>query len=210
MSVINTNAFVFYNKLLEGYQKENVDKGMDHPSNNIFVHAAINQAAANADNPFPVDSEAYKIYFTMMKHHSLWRLGGPDRKVSRRRFLANAVLLAEIGMENPFEIELEPVIEISTDTISLEALAEAEYAREDAKAIASGTYIPVQEPVMTFTGVFSEDEDDVIVTGLEVADEKQPQTESACKYTATTNTVADKKPGLFKRLMNKIRKKENA
>lgn len=145
-----------------------------------------------------------------MKHHSLWKLGGADRKISRRRFLNFAIKLAELGVENPFEIELEPVIEVSEDTISLEALAEAEYAREDAKAIASGTYIPVQEPVMMFTGVFSEDEDDVIVTGLEVVDEKQPQTESACKYTVTTNTVADKKPGLFKRLMNKLKKKENA
>ena len=210
MSIVNTNAFIFYNNLLESYNKESVDKGLDHPDNNMFVHSAINQAAANADNPFPTDSEAYQVYFSMMKHHSLWKLGGADRKISRRRFLNFAIQLAELAVENPFEIELEPVIEVSEDTISLEDLAEAEYAREDAKAIASGTYIPVQEPVMTFTGVFSEDEDDVIVTGLDVVDKNQHQTESACKHTATTNTVADKKPGLFKRLMNKIKKKENA
>lgn len=42
MSVVNTNAFIFYNKLLESYNKESVDKGLDHPDNNIFVHSAIN------------------------------------------------------------------------------------------------------------------------------------------------------------------------
>lgn len=207
MSVVNTNAFIFYNKLLESYNKESIDKGLDHPDNNIFVHSAINQAAANADNPFPTDIESYQVYFSMMKHHSLWRLGGADRKISRRRFLNFAVKLAELAVENPFEIELEPVIEVSEDTISLEALAEAEYAREDAAAIASGTYVPVGERSQVFTGVFSDDEESVHEISLDSDDEVETSVNSYAKSEAV---VPAKKPSIFKRLLNMIKKKEDA
>lgn len=207
MSVINTNAFIFYNKLLESYSKNSVDKGLDHPDNNIFVHSAINQAAANADNPFPTDIEAYQVYFSMMKHHSLWRLGGADRKISRRRFLNFAIKLAELAVENPFEIELEPVIEVSEDTLSLEALAEAEYAREDAAAIASGTYVPVVEPSQVFTGVFSDDEESV----HEVKPDSNDEVETSVNSNAEPEAVVPaKKPSIFKRLLNVIKKKEDA
>ena len=207
MSVVNTNAFLFYNKLLESYNKESVDKGLDHPDNNIFVHSAINQAAANADNPFPTDIEAYQVYFSMMKHHSLWRLGGADRKISRRRFLNFAIKLAELAVENPFEIELEPVVEVSEDTISLEALAEAEYAREDAAAIASGTYMPVGERSQVFTGVFSDDEDSVHEVNLDSDDEVETSVDSNAESEAV---VPIKKLNIFKRLFNMIKKKEDA
>lgn len=207
MSVVNTNAFIFYNKLLESYNKNSVDKGLDHPDNNIFVHSAINQAAANADNPFPTDIEAYQVYFSMMKHHSLWKLGGADRKISRRRFLNFAIKLAELAVENPFEIELEPVIEVSEDTISLEALAEAEYAREDAAAIASGTYVPVSERSQMFTGVFSDDEESVHEVNLDSDNEVEPSVNSNAEPEAV---VPAKKPSIFKRLLNMIKKKEDA
>lgn len=100
-------------------------------------------------------------------------------------------------MENPFEFELEPVIEIEDDHISLEALAEKEYEIEDAAAVASGTYIPVEIPI-TIMGVIPEDGDEV--------DEVEVQ-HGVVEGDSTQEEPSTKKPGILKRIFNKIMKK---
>ena len=90
MKVVNNQAYKFYGELIANYDEKNIAKGMDDSSNNMFVHAAIMLADADAQNPFNPDTEEYGHYFQMMRHHGLWRLGGADTRVSRRRFLAEA------------------------------------------------------------------------------------------------------------------------
>lgn len=196
MKIVNNTAYKFYNLLIASYDPAKIEQGMDHSDNNSFVHSAINLAGANAENPFEVNTEGHQVYFQMMRHHSLWRLGGADRKVSRRRFLAEAVKLAKLGLENPFDFEIEPVIEVSDDVVSLEAQAEKEYAQEDAAAIESGTYVEVQEPVMMFGILPEEDEEDTKI------EEEQPEVK--CEQEKIEEPA--EKIGFFKKLKNLFRK----
>ena len=50
----------------------------------------------------------------------MWRRNGIDAKVNRIRMLRAAVELAKMNIENPFGYEIEPVIELTENTISLE------------------------------------------------------------------------------------------
>ena len=89
----------------------------------------------------------------------MWQRGGIDAKVNRIRMFRAAAELASMNLPNPFEFELEPVIEPSTETVSLEALAEAEYENAVAEDIASETYVPVTEPAHIM-GVLPENGDE--------------------------------------------------
>ena len=146
MKVINNTAYRFYNELIQNYSKDNIAKGIDDSSNNKLVHAAIMLAGADAANPFEPNTPAYDHYFSMMRHHGLWRLRGADMRVSRRRFLDEAVKQAALQVENPFDFEIEPAIEDIGLNLSIEALKEVEYAYTEQEDIETGTYVPVQEP----------------------------------------------------------------
>lgn len=55
-----------------------------------------------------------------------------------------------------YDLQIEPLVEISVDTISLDAQAEEEYEREEREAIQSETYVPVETPRTLFMGVVPE------------------------------------------------------
>lgn len=207
MKIVNNDAYKFYNQLIDSYFPASIEKGMDYSGNNLFVHSATHLAAAQAENPFDVNTEEYQIYFQMMRHYSQWKLGGPDRKVSRRRFLAEAVKLAALRLENPFDYEIEPVIEVSDDVVSLEAQAEKEYAQEDAAAIESGTYVEVQEPVVVF-GVVPETDDVEDGTAYFVEADDEPECVYEQQKAEESQPVEEvpEKVSLFTKLKNLFRK----
>lgn len=123
------------------------------------MHGAIGLAYVGADNPFEQGTRECFLYFRMKYCYGMWQRGGIDAKVNRIRLLRAAAELAAMNLPNPFEIEIEPVIELSAETVSLEALAEAEYEMTVAEDIASETYVPVVEPVHVM-GVLPTEEDE--------------------------------------------------
>lgn len=154
MAVINTDAHRFYNDMLNGYTEGDMKKWIDDPVNSKFVHGAISLAHLQTENPFE-DQQARHYYFTMLRCYRKWRSPAVDRKVNRRYMLEAAIKLCELGIENPFvensyEDQLEPVVEVSEETVSLDMLAEKEYEHAEQEAIASETYVPVAEPVKVF------------------------------------------------------------
>lgn len=116
-------------------------------------------ATCGAENPFPKGSREGHLYFRIHYCYGMWKRGGIDAKVNRIRMYRAAAELASMNLPNPFEYELEPVIEVEPETVSFEALAEAEYDNAVAEDIASETYVPVTEPVHIM-GVLPEEEDE--------------------------------------------------
>lgn len=119
-------------------------------------------ATCGAENPFPKGSHEGHLYFRIHYCYGMWKRGGIDAKVNRIRMYRAAAELASMNLPNPFEFDLEPLIEVEPETVSFEALAEAEYDMAVAEDIASGTYVPVTEPVHIM-GVLPEEEDEQYV-----------------------------------------------
>lgn len=153
-AVINNDAKRYYDMMIEGYIEGDTKKWIDDPVNNKFVHGVISLCHLQTENPFESQAARHE-YFTMLRCYRKWRGPNVDRKVNRRYMLEAAIRLCEMGldnpfMENPYEDQLEPVIEVSEETVSLDALAEKEYEQAEQEAIASETYVPVAEPVKVF------------------------------------------------------------
>lgn len=196
MKVVNNNAYKFYGELIANYDVDRINKGMDDSSNYGFVHAAIALADADAANPFEPNTEAYEHYFWMMRHYGLWRMGGADTRVSRRRFLYEAAQQASYQIENPFDYEIEPVIDDIGQHISIEMLKEAEYERAEREAIESETYFPVEDSEEDcFIVLNVEETDNDPVAFVKIADVKEVNVED----------VLVDKPNIFQSAWNKIK-----
>lgn len=85
------------------------------------MYGAIGLSHIGADNPFAAGTREAFLYFRMKYCYGMWQRGGIDAKVNRIRMFRAAAELASMNLPNPFEFELEPVIEPSTETVSLEA-----------------------------------------------------------------------------------------
>lgn len=142
MKNINNAAYQAYNNLITGYDKGDLSRGFDHESNTLFVRGAISLASQKLENPFPSGSVEAHLLFKMHYCYGLWRRGGIDHKVNRRRMLMAASELAAMHIENPYDFEIDPVIEPSEAMVSLDAIAEAEIDTAQAEDLASGTYVP--------------------------------------------------------------------
>ena len=118
MKIINNDAYQAYNKLINGYDAKNIELGFDATVNAQLVSGAIGLATCGADNPFEPGTREAHLYYRIGYCYSMWRRNGIDAKVNRIRMLRAAVELAEMNIENPFEYEVEPVIEPSEDVVS--------------------------------------------------------------------------------------------
>lgn len=154
MAVINNDAHRYYEDMLNGYVEGNMKKWIDDPVNNKFVHSVISLAHLQTENPFK-DQQARHYYFTILRCYRKWRSPAVDRKVNRRYMLEAAIKLCELGLDNPFvenpyEGQLEPAIEVGEGTVSLDAIAEREHEAAEQEAIESETYVPIPEPMRLF------------------------------------------------------------
>lgn len=154
MIVVDNKAREFYDMMMDGYKHGDLSKGVDAAANNKFVHGVISLSEAHADNPFE-DPEARQLYFKMTRCYDRWRSPSVDRKVNRRRMLECAIALCEKGIDNPFvenpyEDQLEPLVKVGEDTVSLDEIVKKEFEASEQADIESGTYVPVTEKVRMF------------------------------------------------------------
>ena len=140
LNITNTQACKFYDMMIEGYVNGKFDRPYDDPANYKFSFAVIHLAETLEMNPFDNEPEACQHYFTMQMCYIRWKRNGVDSRINKRRMLDAAFKLCECGLDNPFtpepeydeEYGLEPVIDVSkSETLSLDALAEQEYAAEN-------------------------------------------------------------------------------
>lgn len=174
-TVVNNNALRYYDEMIAGAYEGDLEKNIDEPINNRFVHGAISLAAEQAENPFHIDEsvkhpeeyrQARQLYGQMLLCYRKWRSPAVDRKVNRRRMLEAAKKLCDLLLPNPFvsnpyEELLDPVVGVNEDIESLEKLAEEEYKVTEKNDRATGTYVPVMDRVRMF-GVVEKKENEVI------------------------------------------------
>jgi len=107
--------------MLRGYDAKSIARGFNAHENNLFVRGAIGLASLKIDNPFPLDSQAAFLFAKMHRCYSIWQSNGIDSRVNRLRMFRAAAELASMQLENPFDYQIEPVLEPSDEHVSLEA-----------------------------------------------------------------------------------------
>lgn len=130
-------------------------RGYDDPINGRFVRGTLALATCNAENPFEKGSRAGYLYFRIKFCYDVWHANRIDSRVHRIKMYRAAVELAELNLENPFvcadDYDVEPVVEPSTETVSLEELAEVELTKALAEDVASETFVPAVDVYRVFS-----------------------------------------------------------
>ena len=93
---VNNQMYKMFEEMIKGY-KEN--------ESGLFEHGARCWMELDPENPFQEDDPAYEEFFQMRKGYSLWKMGGADRKINRRRMLSAAERLCETNPAQPYKFD---------------------------------------------------------------------------------------------------------
>lgn len=124
----NNLMYQMYKQMVQGYK-------LGEAGNNLFEHSVICWMNENPDNPFPEDTEAFEYFFQIKKHYSVWKLGGPDKKISVRRMLNSAKDLCAAKTKNPYKYDKKAAEEerALNKEAALKSLEEATKALQEAE-----------------------------------------------------------------------------
>lgn len=85
-----------YDEMIQGYKTKN---------EGLFEHGVVCWMDLNPENPFPEDSPAYEIFFTIQMRYNVWRMGSADYKVNRKRMLSAAKELCATYPKRPYKFD---------------------------------------------------------------------------------------------------------
>lgn len=91
-----------YNEMIEGYKTKN---------DNMLEHGVRCWLDMHPENPFAPESEAYEVFFRMNNYYNVWRLGGADHRVNRRRMIEAAKQLCALYPKRPYKFDKQADIE---------------------------------------------------------------------------------------------------
>lgn len=118
----DNKKYQLYRQMMQGYRL-----GPDGTA--LFEHAVKCWLDMNPDNPFPEGSDAFENFFRVKNYYNVWKLGGPDKKISMRRMLNAAKDLCALKAKNPYKYDKQAAEEEKVAVKENAAKAHEEYLK---------------------------------------------------------------------------------
>ena len=123
----NNMMYKFYSEMTKGYRED---------QEGLFEHGVRSWMDMEPECPFEENSEAAELFFKIQMGYTIWKRGGADKKINRRRMLEAAKALCELNPKRPYKFNKAEDAE--DRRLAEEAEKEAErLAQEKAKEAAA-------------------------------------------------------------------------